>query len=36
MSILDNVLITYRVGDFLVMIVSLIVLIKKCRRVTEK
>lgn len=35
-GILDNVLIMYRVGEFFAMIVSLIVLLKKRRCVTEK
>lgn len=34
-DVLDSLLITYRVGDF-AMIVSLTVLLKKCRCVTEK
>lgn len=35
-DVLDSLLITYCVGDFLAVIVSLIVLLKKCRCVTEK
>lgn len=35
-GVLDRVLMTYRVGDFFAVIVSLPVVLKKCRRVTEK